>query len=91
MTPRNLDLHALECLDMFLRERSVSCAAERLGLTPSGISRSITKLEKAGANRVIPLFETSAYKMAQLLSHPDSGELLDAFLQGSATLNLGTG
>jgi voltage-gated potassium channel len=40
---------------------------------------SITKLEKAGANRVIPLFETSAYKMAQLLSHPDSGELLDAF------------
>jgi voltage-gated potassium channel len=40
---------------------------------------SVNKLEKAGANRVIPLFETSAYKMAQLLSHPDSGELLDAF------------
>jgi DNA-binding transcriptional LysR family regulator len=46
VTPRNLDLHALECLDMFLRERSVSRAAERLGMSQSSASEMLARLRE---------------------------------------------
>ncbi|MGD9943970.1 MAG: LysR family transcriptional regulator [Burkholderiaceae bacterium] len=42
--PRNLDLHDLECFDTFLRERSVSRAAERLGLSQSSASDALARL-----------------------------------------------
>jgi DNA-binding transcriptional LysR family regulator len=42
----NLDLHALECLDMFVRERSVSRAAERLGMSQSSASEMLARLRE---------------------------------------------
>ena len=41
---KNLDLHMLECLDMLLRERSVSRAAERMGLSQSSMSEMLARL-----------------------------------------------
>jgi LysR family transcriptional regulator, nod-box dependent transcriptional activator len=39
-----LDLHLLVALDALLRERHVSRAAERVGLTPSGMSKTLQRL-----------------------------------------------
>lgn len=49
---------------------------------------TIAKLQKAGANRVIPLFETSATKMVQLLLNPEIAELLDVFRAEGTELEL---
>jgi DNA-binding transcriptional LysR family regulator len=46
VTQRNLDLHALECLDMLLRERNVSRAAERLGMPQSSASEMLARLRE---------------------------------------------
>jgi DNA-binding transcriptional LysR family regulator len=43
-TSRNIDLHALECFDALLRERNVSRAAERVGLSQSAMSDVLAKL-----------------------------------------------
>jgi DNA-binding transcriptional LysR family regulator len=45
-SPRNLDLHALEALDMFVRERSVSRAAERLGMSQPAASELLARLRE---------------------------------------------
>lgn len=41
---RNLDLHSLECFDLLLRERSVSRAADRLGVSQSSASEILARL-----------------------------------------------
>lgn len=41
---RNLDLHMLECFDMLMREKNVSRAAERLGLSQSSTSETLGRL-----------------------------------------------
>jgi len=46
MSQRNLDVHLLECFDMLMRERSVSRAAERLGISQSSTSESLAKLRE---------------------------------------------
>ncbi len=43
---RNLDLHALECFDVLMRERSVSRAAERLGMSQSSASELLARLRE---------------------------------------------
>jgi len=43
---RNLDLYALECLDMLMRERSVSRAAERMGISQSSMSEALARLRE---------------------------------------------
>ncbi len=45
-TPRSLDSHSLECFDMLLRERSVSRAAERMGLSQSSMSDMLSRLRE---------------------------------------------
>ena len=45
-SPRNLDLHALECFDMLLRERSVSRAADRMGISQSSMSEALARLRE---------------------------------------------
>ena len=42
--PRSLDLHTLECFDMLLRERSVTRASERLGISQSSMSDVLARL-----------------------------------------------
>lgn len=44
--PRNLDLQALECFDMLMRERSVSRAADRMGLSQSSMSETLARLRE---------------------------------------------
>jgi DNA-binding transcriptional LysR family regulator len=41
---QNLDLHALECFDLLMRERSVSRTAERLGISQSSASEMLARL-----------------------------------------------
>lgn len=43
---RNLDLHALESFDMLMRERSVSRAAERMGISQSSMSEALARLRE---------------------------------------------
>lgn len=43
---RGLDLHALECLDMLIRQGSVSRAAERLGMSQSSTSEMLARLRE---------------------------------------------
>ncbi|MGE0315974.1 MAG: LysR family transcriptional regulator [Lautropia sp.] len=43
---RNLDLHALECFDVLLRERNVSRAAERLRISQSSASEALARLRE---------------------------------------------
>jgi DNA-binding transcriptional LysR family regulator len=43
---RNLDLHSLECLEALLRERSVSRAAEQVGLSQSAMSEMLARLRE---------------------------------------------
>ncbi len=43
---RNLDLHALECFDVLMRERSVSRTAERLGMSQSSASEMLARLRE---------------------------------------------
>lgn len=43
---RNLDLHLLECFDVLLRERSVSRAAESLGVSQSSASEMLARLRE---------------------------------------------
>ena len=43
---RNLDIHLLECFDMLMRERNVSRAAERLGLSQSSTSEALARLRE---------------------------------------------
>jgi DNA-binding transcriptional LysR family regulator len=45
-TPQNLDLHTLECFDLLMRERSVSRAAERVGLSQSSMSEVLARLRE---------------------------------------------
>lgn len=45
-TLRNLDLHTLECFDLLLRERSVSRAAEQLGISQSSASEMLARLRE---------------------------------------------
>ena len=46
LSPRNLDLHLLECFDMLMRERSVSRTAERLGISQSTASEALARLRE---------------------------------------------
>lgn len=46
LSPRNLDIHLLECFDMLMRERSVSRAAERLGVSQSSASEALARLRE---------------------------------------------
>jgi len=43
---RNLDLYALECFDMLMRERSVSRAAERMDISQSSMSEALARLRE---------------------------------------------
>ncbi len=43
---RNIDLHLLECFDVLLRERSVSRAAESLGVSQSSASEMLARLRE---------------------------------------------
>ena len=43
----DLDLNLLVALDALLRERSVSAAARRLGLSTSAMSRTLSRLRAA--------------------------------------------
>lgn len=43
---RNIDLQLLECFDVLMRERSVSRAAERLGVSQSSASEMLAKLRE---------------------------------------------
>jgi DNA-binding transcriptional LysR family regulator len=43
---RNLDLNSLECFDVLMRERNVSRAAERLGLSQSSMSEALARLRE---------------------------------------------
>ena len=43
---RNLDLNSLECFDMLMRERSVSRAAEHLGISQSSASDALARLRE---------------------------------------------
>lgn len=49
---------------------------------------TVPKLRKAGADQVIPLFETGAQKMARLLTNPDLVELLEVFQAEGAELEV---
>lgn len=46
LSPRNLDIHLLESFDMLMRERSVSRAAERLGISQSSASEALARLRE---------------------------------------------
>jgi DNA-binding transcriptional LysR family regulator len=46
MLSKNLDLHMLECFDMLVRERSVSRAAERVGISQSSMSETLARLRE---------------------------------------------
>lgn len=46
LSPRNLDIHLLECFDMLMRERNVSRAAERLGISQSSTSEALARLRE---------------------------------------------
>jgi DNA-binding transcriptional LysR family regulator len=50
---RNLDLHTLECFDMLMRERSVSRAAERLGMSQSSASEALARLRERFADPLV--------------------------------------
>jgi DNA-binding transcriptional LysR family regulator len=43
---RNIDLHLLECFDLLMRERSVSRAAEHLGVSQSSASEMLARLRE---------------------------------------------
>lgn len=43
---RNLDLFSLECFDMLMHERSVSRAAQRMGLSQSSMSEALARLRE---------------------------------------------
>ena len=43
---RNLDLHSLECFDMLMRERNISRAAERLGMSQSATSEMLSRFRE---------------------------------------------
>lgn len=51
--PRNLDLHALECFDMLLRERSVSRAAQRMDMSQSSMSEALARLRERFADPLL--------------------------------------
>lgn len=88
---RNLDLHALECFDMLLRERSVSRAAERLGMPQSSASEMLARLrERFGdpllvraregmmpTSRALDLLPQVRTAIAQLHALMDAGRSFD--------------
>ena len=43
-THKNIDLQLLECFDTLMRERNVSRAAERMGLSQSAMSEALARL-----------------------------------------------
>lgn len=49
----SLDLNLLAALDVLLAERSVTGAARRLGLSPSAMSRTLTRLRAATGDRLL--------------------------------------
>jgi DNA-binding transcriptional LysR family regulator len=50
---QNVDLNLLTALDMLLTERSVTRAARRLGLSPSAMSRTLTRLRMATGDQLL--------------------------------------
>jgi len=50
---RNLDLFALECFDMLLRERSVSRAAQRMDMSQSSMSEALGRLRERFADPLL--------------------------------------
>ena len=50
--------------------------------------KSMAKLEKAGANRVVSLYATGAVKMAQLLANPNVEEFLEVITSRGKELSL---
>lgn len=50
--------------------------------------KSVVKMQKAGANRVISLYETTAVKMAQLLVSPNLEDFIEVFTTGGRALDL---
>ena len=45
-TQRNLDLHLLRCLDALITERSVTLAAERIGISQPSMSNALARLRR---------------------------------------------
>lgn len=52
---QDVDLNLLTALDVLLTERSVTRAAHRLGLSPSAMSRTLTRLRAATGDRLLVL------------------------------------
>lgn len=52
---RDVDLNLLTALDVLLAERSVTKAARRLGLSPSAMSRTLSRLRIATGDRLLVL------------------------------------
>lgn len=50
--------------------------------------KSVPKLQKAGANRVVSLYEASATKMAQLLANPKLEDFMELFAGSSSEVDL---
>jgi len=50
--------------------------------------KSVSKLQKAGADRVVSLYEASATKMAQLLASPNLEDFMEIFTGGGSELDL---
>jgi voltage-gated potassium channel len=50
--------------------------------------RSVSKLVKAGADRVVSLYEASATKVAQLMASPNLEDFMEIFTGGASELDL---
>ncbi|MCL6501669.1 MAG: potassium channel protein [Pirellulales bacterium] len=57
-------------------------------ITRADDEKSVVKMQKAGANRVISLYETSAVKMAQLLASPNLEDFIEVFTSHGRALDL---
>ena len=93
-TPKNLDLHMLESFDMLLRERSVSRAAERMGLSQSSMSEMLARLrERFGDPLLVRTREGMAATDRSLALVPrvrEAIERLHAIVEQETAFNPGT-
>lgn len=104
---QSVDLNLLVALDALLAERSVTVAARRLGLSPSAMSRTLTRLRRATGDRLLvqagrvlvptPYAEELAGRVpalareAQAVLRPSAGRLDLAALDRSFTIRAGGG
>jgi DNA-binding transcriptional LysR family regulator len=87
--PHNLDLHSLECFDLLLRERSVSRAAERLGMSQSSASEMLARLRERFADPLLVRTREGMSPTARALAlQPQVRQAMD---QLRALLDTGSG